>query len=391
MTYSKLWHHVPGIVKRTLHPLLRQIYLLDYVLPEQSLVRSIAAYLLEQPVVRSTAIQNVRTLAAAETVTLASPHDDPFVPIGKYYREGSFVRPRIFVCDVPDAALHIGSGMVCTRDMEVLADFEYRVTHYPQIRKRKPRNLKRLTGTYSTVNSCYATNIGHWWIDCLPRILSLAKVEPKSKITLLMPVSLGAVHRESLESVLPSNFVVEYHPDTKWLRLEKFLWPSMASGRCNYFLPAEYNEFMRRPIFKRFNLPARHSKTARIYISRSRARWRRVLNEKAVCALLVRYGFKVVDLEDLSFREQVELFHQAEIVVGPHGAGLNTIMFSGDIHIVVLYSTQVPQNYFHTQAIGLGQKHHFLTASGGEDDDFEVDIPALEQLLKNELNLKACF
>ena len=278
--------------------------------------------------------------------------------------------------------------MVCTRDMEVIADFEYRLPDYPRFRKRKPRNIPRLTGTYSTINCCFAPNIGHWWIDCVPRILSLAKAEPKSKITLLLPASLGAVHRESLEYVLPSHFSVEYHPDETWFRLEKCLWPSMVSGRCNYFLPAEYNEFIRRPIFDRFHLPARHTKTARIYVSRRRARWRRVRNEEAVCALLVRYGFQIVDLEDLSFRQQVEFFHRAEIVVGPHGAGLNTILFSGDIHVVVFYPIASPQNYFHTQAIGLGQKHHFLTGSGREDDDFEVDTERLKQILENEIGLR---
>jgi hypothetical protein len=380
---------MPGSLKRALHPLRRKFYLLDYVLPEQSLVRSAVDYLPEQSGVRSTAIENVRVLAPEKKVLIGSPTEDAFIPIGKYYREGYFVRPSIFVCDLPDAALHVGSGMVCTRDMEVVVDFEYRLPYYSQFRKRKPRSLKRLAGTYSTVNSCFAYNIGHWWIDCLPRIHSLAKAEPKSKITLLMPTSIRGTFRESLEYVLPSNFVVEYHPENHWLRLEKFLWPSMISGRCNYLLPTEYYESMRRPIFARFGLPAQHRKTARIYVTRRGARWRRVLNDAAVGALLVRYGFEIVVLEDLTFRQQVELFHKADIVVAPHGAGLNTIMFSGDIHVVVLYPTQVPQNYFHTLAIGLGQKHHFLTHPGGEDDDFTVETERLEKLLQTELGLRA--
>lgn len=389
MNSGKFLRSVSDLAKRILHPLRRKLYLIDYVLPEQGLVRSAVDYMTEQPVIRSTGIHNIRTLAEAETVTLGDPRVDPFIRIGKYYRDGTFVRPKLFVCDVPEAALHVGTGMVCTRDMEIIPDFEYRLHEYSQYRKRKPGNVQRLTGgIYSSIHGCFSANIGHWWSDGVSRILSLAKVEPKSKVTILLPKSLGAVHRECLSHVLPSNFVLETYPDETWLRLEKFLWPSMVSGRCNYHLPAEYNEFIRRPIFNRFNLPARHTKTERIYISRSRARWRRVTNEAAVCALIAPYGFRVVHLEDLSFREQVELFHRAEIVMGPHGAGLNTILFAGDIDVIVFYPIAHPQNYFHTQAIGLGQKHHFLTGTQTEDEDFEVDLARLKQLLENELDLR---
>jgi capsular polysaccharide biosynthesis protein len=85
----------------------------------------------------------------------------------------------------------------------------------------------------------------------------------------------------------------------------------------------------------------------------------------------------------------VELFHSAEIVIGAHGAGLGTMFFSGDISLVVLYPTRVPPNYFHTLALGLNQRHHFLCHDQSrEDDDFIADLGALERVLRNELNLQ---
>jgi hypothetical protein len=379
---------VPGVVKRALYPLLRRFYLVDYVFPEQSLVGSLLDYRPEQPVARSNAIQSIRILAPAEKVVIADPRNDPFVPIGKYYREGSFVRPAIFVADVREARLHVGSGMVCTRDWEVMADLEYRLYGYPELRNRKPRNLTRLTGTYSTIFSWNGENFGHWMFDFLPRVHSLAKAEPKAKITMFMPDHLRPALRESFESVLPRNFIVEYRPRDTWLQLENFIWPSMISGRCNFFLPAEYYDAIRRPIFARFGLPERHRKTERIFITRRHATVRRVLNEPAVASLLERYGFKSRELSELSFREQVELFHRADIVVGPHGAGLSSILFSGDIRLLVLYPTQVPQNHWHTLARGLGQEHHFVLHHVGEDDDFTVDTQQLEHVLRHKLGLQ---
>jgi capsular polysaccharide biosynthesis protein len=114
-----------------------------------------------------------------------------------------------------------------------------------------------------------------------------------------------------------------------------------------------------------------------------------VLNEAATMRLLERFGFRSVRLEELSFREMVELFHDAQIVIGAHGAGLGAIFFSGDISVIVLYPTHVPPNYFHTLAVGLGQRHHHvLHDQAREDDDFIADLDALEHVLRRELKLE---
>ena len=111
-------------------------------------------------------------------------------------------------------------------------------------------------------------------------------------------------------------------------------------------------------------------------------------NEDALVELLEGYGFRSVQLEKLPFEEQVALFHRAEIVLGPHGAGLGTIFFSGDIDLVALYSTSVAGNYFHSLACGLGQRHFFLCGNENHEDDwFDADLPAVQRLLENEVGL----
>jgi capsular polysaccharide biosynthesis protein len=328
-------------------------------------------------------------LSPAETVTIGDPKEDPFIPIGKHYRSGTFLRPTIFVCDIPDARLHMGPGMVCTRDWEVVADLEYRVGGFPAFRKRKPRNVTKLEGGYyTTINFWNATNVGHWLLDCLPRLHSLAKAEPHQKLTLLMPESLSPLHRESLDYVLPRHFAVEYHPDDAWFQVEHFKWASMVSGRCNFLMPTEYYEAVRQPIFARLGLASVPDRSARLYLSRRSTKQRRVLNEDEVCRLLTRYGFEIVEMEKFSFRKQVELIHSADIVVGPHGAALNWMLFAGKIRLVELHPTRAPLNHCHTLAKGLGQEYHFLTDSRGEDDDFTVDVPALETLLEGKLALR---
>jgi Glycosyltransferase 61 len=66
----------------------------------------------------------------------------------------------------------------------------------------------------------------------------------------------------------------------------------------------------------------------RLYVSRARAGRRAVSNELELTELVVSHGFEVVQPEMLPLHEQVELFAGAEVVAGPHGAGLTSVLFS---------------------------------------------------------------
>ncbi len=66
----------------------------------------------------------------------------------------------------------------------------------------------------------------------------------------------------------------------------------------------------------------------RLFISRAKARRRRLLNEDAVIATLAPFGFSAVALESLPLAAQIELFADAEAVAGLHGAGLAHLAFA---------------------------------------------------------------
>jgi hypothetical protein len=70
-----------------------------------------------------------------------------------------------------------------------------------------------------------------------------------------------------------------------------------------------------------------NANTKRIYISRRSASYRRVINEADLELILKRFGFQIFECESMRFDEQISLFKGAEIVCGPHGAGLTNIAF----------------------------------------------------------------
>jgi hypothetical protein len=385
---------LPGLVKKGLKKLLAPLFKPRVIRKHFYFVNFIS---FEEAARDGGKTRNVRVLLPAQRVTFAHPETDPFVSKARLYKEGWFDRPDVFVCEVPDAYFSVDEGIIFTRDQDVLFDIEPRKKHFENAAYKKPFSviagkIPRREGIYSSINYFAAGNHYHWTVDCLTKIHSLVQYEPTRPVTLIMPESMGPVHRESLDCLLPANFRVEYHPARTWFRLEIFLLPSLVSGFYNGFLPQEYYDSVRLPVFKRFQLPATHSGKERLYISRRGSKWRSVLNEDAVMALLEPYGFRRVELEKLSFREQVELFHRAEVVAGPIGAGFNLLMYCGKISVVVLHPNQEPDNYFHTMAQGLGQSYHYVLHQGVDksayDDSFEADLPALKRVLETELGLK---
>jgi len=71
--------------------------------------------------------------------------------------------------------------------------------------------------------------------------------------------------------------------------------------------------------------PGKNSK--RLVVSRGSSTTRRWLNENKCMESLNTLDFKLIDPSKLSLDQQVDAFSNADIILGPHGAGLTNIMF----------------------------------------------------------------
>jgi capsular polysaccharide biosynthesis protein len=190
-------------------------------------------------------------------------------------------------------------------------------------------------------------------------------------------------------SLLPPNFEIQRLPANNWVQVDRLLLASYAAARANGHIPAEYFEFMRQTVFARFGLPPKNEPRERIYVSRALTHHCRILNEEQLIELLSRYGFKSVVLEKLDFREQVELFHRAEVIVAPFGSNWGNLVWAGKIKIFILYPNRPPSTHFFTYAKALGQEHFFLAERESSAwSDFKVDLDEVENVLKNEMGLR---
>jgi len=167
-------------------------------------------------------------------------------------------------------------------------------------------------------------NYYHWVHDILLKAFAVMEQLP-AHTTFLVPPNLRLYQVESLRVVGVESERMASYDGQGVLELQEhyFSPPTTWSG---YDLPAA-NAWLRRKVFAAYGLePARQGK--RIYISRQKASMRYVKNEIQVIECLAPYGFEAYILEELSFREQVTLFSQAEVIVGAHGAGMTNILFA---------------------------------------------------------------
>ncbi len=68
----------------------------------------------------------------------------------------------------------------------------------------------------------------------------------------------------------------------------------------------------------------------RIFLSRKNASFRRPFNEFECQEVLKTYGFEVIYPEELSFEQQVQLFHNTEMIAGGSGAAFTNLLYCSE-------------------------------------------------------------
>ncbi|HEX8463311.1 MAG TPA: glycosyltransferase family 61 protein, partial [Abditibacterium sp.] len=295
----------------------------------------------------SAGIRDFRVLFPPRVIAIDAAEHAALLARTRYFERAPITFKTPFVCRVDGAKLHLGEGVLVTPRDEIVLDSalaRYRLVTSTVWGALAPRNPPELQGHFSSIWGLFASNTFHWLVDCLPRLHSL-ELASEGPITLLMPASATKYQRESLELCLPDGWEVRYLKPS-WWRVSEFVFPSYVTLPQYAALPPEYSEAMRQRVWNRLGLDAQSGGRRRIYISRRNAKERRVLNESEVEKCLGNWGFESVRLEEMTFQQQVELFYEAEIVVGAHGAGLANVLFSPRVKVIELQTTNVLLHYF---------------------------------------------
>jgi capsular polysaccharide biosynthesis protein len=158
----------------------------------------------------------------------------------------------------------------------------------------------------------------HWMLDALPRLILFNKPE----ITIFLPIELKNFEfvQMSLRLLGFDNFTFLNQHEYKFIKKLNFPYQLAPTGN--------YNEEIIKELRNRFlaNITSK-KRNKKIYISRSKASRRKISNEILIIPILLKYGIEVIHCEDLTFKEQVELFSETKLLISNHGAGLSNMLF----------------------------------------------------------------
>lgn len=248
-----------------------------------------------------------------------------------------------------------------------------------------------INGTVAVIASRKCENFYHWMIEAIPR-LRLVEASGQRPDYYYVPTH-ARHHRDALDLLgITSDRRISAAPGTH-VRARQTLLPSdppnvVTPEACDYLRHALLPAALERS-------PAAAS-LPRLFISRRNARWRTIVNESELSVLLEARGFTTIVLEEYALSDQIRLFHNAEIVVAPHGAGLANLVFSrAGTSVLEIGSTFRPHDCFWQIAhlrrlnyIVLFAENDHATSKPGHDAHLVVNLRELESAL-DELESRA--
>lgn len=172
-----------------------------------------------------------------------------------------------------------------------------------------------------------SANAGHWLLNFFSRLLLAERIPGLAGASYVIGDDAGPMQLDCLARAgIPAHRIVRLAPG----RLAEFeeLWvPSMpygfVDGPALCWIPG-VPAFIRRALGLSFDAP----RTRRVFLTRARTRWRRLVNEADVLAAIDDLGFEIVDPGTLSLAAQIELAASAQIIAGTMGAGMNLLLFA---------------------------------------------------------------
>ncbi len=200
----------------------------------------------------------------------------------------------------------------------------------------KPREILASENVVLAHDEWAVENYYHWMIESLPRLALIKKFYPDCLLIFPDPAKgyiKSTVHAMGFEKLL---FFDRDHQN--FLKVGNLVFPELVyydeikNPPAKSSLNTQDDEFeelivtVKKQLLN-FYCPEKIPKTKRTYISRSRQKKRRILNEEDIKPILKKYDFQIIYFEDLSFEEQIKVMYETEIVVGMHGANMVNILF----------------------------------------------------------------
>jgi|GEM_PF-1559918 len=214
----------------------------------------------------------------------------------------------------------------------------------------------------------------HWHVNCLASATAMLELETAAGLGtvpfLVRPLSRWQADSLALLGVAPER--LRTLPPRRW-RVGRLFVPSPLTEGTDAPDAALLRCFARLRAAAERGGPASASRPQPIYVSRLDAPSRRPMqNEAELVEALRSAGAYIFDARDHAYANQVRLFAEARIIIGPHGAGLVNMGFAMPGALVVeLFPAHDQPQYFARLALLCGHRYRACTAPRRPDKQHE--------------------
>jgi len=261
------------------------------------------------------------------------------------YKAYKIIDGRLYTDRINDTALILDNKIIegPSFQLRYMSDGEIynsKVNDNIVFKKGTPRILKNLNGTVLSLLTGGGgnDNYWHWLYDVLPRLALCSKAFSLEEIDFFL---FPSIYKKFQEETLDCLNI----PKNKRLSSEKFRHikakelivtdhPFVISGVATediMNIPKWISQWLKDNFLKQ-NTISNKKNIRKVYIDRSdetsdRQASRSIINEDEVKKYLLKDNFTPVKLHNIKFSDQVQLFYNADCIVGLHGGGFANLAF----------------------------------------------------------------
>lgn len=240
---------------------------------------------------------------------------------------------------IPDCKVHIfhdayytEDGVIYTKNLQLveksvvdpewIPHFKLRYALSNYVKKKK--YVINDDNHYLSVVDLWSSGYAHWILDALPRLYASRELHEQCYLILPQSHDRKYIH-ETLKMFKLKG--VKFFPQNTYAKIKNLVLVTHAApqGSLHEHISRGLREYAWDYCdsigLKDFSCGEK------IYISRSKAPKRHVLNETEVQQTVTELGFKVIHFEDYSIFEQIALMRNAKYVATLHGAGVSNMVF----------------------------------------------------------------
>lgn len=346
-------------------------------------------------------------------ITTLDISEDLYQACSEYWKPQRSVMTDYVVVEVPNGRLHTDnecSIAIITQSGKLVDNVSLSLIDGKVVRPQQNNIFRqshftqpvKFDGTVFTMLSGGAgiNNIGHWFLDVLPRLHLLQKSGMFEQVDyFLVPSTRYSYQIETLEMLgIPKEKIISGENYTH-LTADRLI--ASTAPRGNYTLVPEWLITYMRQAFVPATIVAQEhqvdSEGPFLFISRKDSSIRNVLNEDELQQVLQQYGFNTIVSSKLSIADKIKLFSSAKFILSPTGAGLISLLFcQPGTKLVEIFNEGFVIEPFFDIATKLKLDYNYIicksqgrvakNATQGQQDHLLVETEKVEALLEQLVN-----